>query len=83
MNNNIKFSDKDLLSEDIDLHKASFKKTVYLDGEVLDLLDKEAKRRGVKKSLPLINDILKEMLSQTQKESIDDRLTRIEQHLKI
>ena len=83
MNNNIKFSDKDLMREDTDLPKASFKKTVYLDGEVLDLLDKEAKRRGVKKSLPLINDILKEMLSQTQKESIDDRLTRIEQHLKI
>ena len=73
----IRFGEQDLIPEG-DLSGGTWKKTVYLDDDVLSALKDEAKRRGQKKVMPLVNQILRETLMSEGK-TIEQRVRLLEE----
>lgn len=73
----IQFGEQDLIPEG-DLSGGTWKKTVYLDDDVLNALKDEARRRGQKKVMPLVNQILREALLE-EGQTIEQRVRLLEE----
>ena len=73
----IRFGEQVLIPEG-GLNGGTWKKTVYLDDDVLNALKDEAKRRGQKKVMPLVNQILRETLM-AEGQTIEQRVRMLEE----
>jgi hypothetical protein len=72
---------KNIIEDELDPKDGVFKKTVYIDGDVMLALREEADRRGIKKTTTLINQILREAI--LSESSVEARLKALEDKVEL